>query len=102
METATATIPDPSPTQITGLTHWGKMCLDSLRDNRPTLYAQMVADGSLKTFLTSRQKQAERAVVTMIGQGVGAMQAQGEAIRQYILIPDEEEYPDIQQGPTEN
>ena len=84
------------------LTYWGKKCLASLQENRPTLFQKMVADGSLEKFLKGREKQAADAVVTMIEQGVNPMEAQNEAIRQYILIPDEEEYPDIQQGPTEN
>jgi hypothetical protein len=73
----------------------GTLFLDQLR-NRPQLARELVASGRLRVETLRRQRLAsEMAEHLVLGQGAEPHQAQRDAEREYLMIPDTEQAPNL-------
>lgn len=77
---------------------WANTYKRSLKEMRPTLYAQMKADGTLEAAALEAEENAMQLTADLTG-AMSPTEAQNTAIRQYLLWPDEKEVPDLLQNP---
>jgi len=74
----------------------GAEFLQSLKENRPDLYTTLRTNGTLDAAALSRQTLYEDRVVFLIREtGMHPLEAQGEAARDFLLVPDRSQAPDL-------
>lgn len=81
------------------LTAWGHLYIRHNREFRPKMVAELEAAGRLEEAAFEAQENAKDMVVSLTSRGVPAAEAQSEALKEHILLPDEREVPDLAQNP---
>ncbi|MBT5319852.1 MAG: hypothetical protein HOL45_08095 [Chloroflexi bacterium] len=77
------------------LTGWGHRFIEHIREFRPRLYSDLVEPGDLHRIAHGQQEQARRLAVTMVREGASVEAAQEVALHQFILLPSEDEQPEL-------
>ncbi len=89
----------PVETETTPLNRFGRMYLASMKENRPRMYQEAEQSGKLDALALAAQNQAEERVVdSILIWGMHPMEAQSLAMSE-LLLPDEEQVPDLNQNP---
>jgi hypothetical protein len=75
------------------------MYMAHLKEFRPKLYRELDRKGELEAAALKAQVDAKDMLATLMDRGVDPSEAQKQAERTYILLPDEKEVPDLTKSP---
>jgi hypothetical protein len=88
------------PSEATGLTRFGAMADQHWRQHRPRMYLHLKAKGLLMEALLNAQERAKTMIGQMVGeQGCDLESAREAALREFVLLPSEDEEPVLVSGP---
>jgi hypothetical protein len=80
--------------EATGLTRFGAMADRHWKEHRPRLYQHLKARSLLMPALLNAQERAKTMIGQMVGeQGYDLESAREEALREFVLLPSEDEEP---------
>jgi hypothetical protein len=80
--------------EVSSLTRFGAMADQHWRQHRPRMYLHLKAKGLLMEALLNAQEQAKEMIGELVsGQGRDLEGARSAALKQYVLLPSEDEEP---------
>jgi hypothetical protein len=80
-----------SPWAMEAEAHWRKY--------RPKMYREMEQSGELNDFLAKAARRAMDQCAASVAAGMHPLEAESEAKRNYLLLPDEEDVPLLGENP---
>ena len=80
-----------SPWAIEAEAYWRKY--------RPKMYRELKQSGELNDFLEKAARRAMDQCVAFVEAGMHPLEAESEAKRNYLLLPDEDDVPQLGQNP---
>ena len=79
---------------VSGLTRFGQMADQHWKEHRPGLYQHLKASSLLMPALLNAQERAKTMIGQMVGeQGYDLESAREAALREFVLLPSEDEEP---------
>jgi hypothetical protein len=82
------------PSEATGLTRFGAMADQHWKEHRPRLYQHLKARSLLMPALLNAQERAKTMIGQMVSeQGYDLESAREAALREFVLLPSEDEEP---------
>lgn len=80
---------------------WGKKGLEHWKKHRPKMYRELEKSGKLMPILEALEERAGQLFASLVADGWDAWEAEEHAMREYLLLPTEEDMPELGVNPDQ-